>query len=356
MQALSAAIRGGDVATVRRELEADPKLAKKAQHVVDAARFAQRDVLALLFARGADPNAANRGYRPLHALIQEEPHGDREPPSKARLACLALLLEKGADPEQLGAWPASRALITAAFTGIDVFVESLLAAGAVTDGFSASALGDLAGVKRALKADAKFARARDTGGLTALQCAAGSRMGRDDAAKARKLLEIAALLLDAGADANARTKSWSEEVDVAYFAVRDPAMLELVLARGADATAALSSALWTAAVELGPIVLRHGGELDRAVHDGRPLLNDLIRWGQFRPAMWMLEHGASPNLPDGRGWTAVHQAASRGNERLMRAILAAGGDRTRLDGQGLPPWKVAMLARKPKMMELLASR
>jgi len=40
----------------------------------------------------------------------------------------------------------------------------------------------------------------------------------------------------------------------------------------------------------------------------------------------------------------------------MRAILGAGGDRTKLDLQGLPPWKVAMLARKPKMMELLASR
>jgi ankyrin repeat protein len=353
VDALGVAIRGGDFAAVERALAAEPKLARKTQHVVDAARLARRDVLALLLKGGADIDASSRGYRPLHALLQERLHGEADAPSKERIACLDFLLAKGADPEQLGAWPPARALIVAAFTGVEVFVERLIEAGAVRDGFTASALGDVAGVKRALESDPRFALAHDAGGLTALQIAAGSRTGRGDSKPARDRLAIAKLLLDTGADPNAKTKSWSDEVDVAYFAARDRAMLELVIERGGDATAALSSVVWNGDRELGSFLIAHGGVLDRAQHDGRPLLNDLIRWGQFAPATWMLEHCASPNLPDARGWTAVHQAASRGNVKMLTAVIAAGGDCSREDAEGRIPLAVANAAQLQKIAPLL---
>jgi ankyrin repeat protein len=207
-------------------------------------------------------------------------------------------------------------------------------------------------VKRGLAKSKELASARDgEGGLTALQCVCASRMPG-------KRLEVAKLLLDAGADPNAKTQSWSHEVDVAYFAcgTGSSELLELLLARGADATAALPSAAWRKTLELAQVCLAHGAKIDEARAGGRALLNELVRWGQVAPALWLLEKGANPNLPDERGWTAVHQAASRGNERMLRAILDAGGDRAKLDQQGLAPWKIAMQANKPRMMELLASR
>ena len=322
-----------------------------AKAVVSAAQRGDRKALAALVKAGADVNASWRGYRALHALIQEEPHAAAAPASKERCATLEWLLEHGADPELAGAWPPARAILVAAFAGEPRFVEILREHGAKVDFFVRCALGDLAAVKRELGKSKALAAARDgEAGLTALQCVCASRLPG-------KRLEIATLLLEAGADPRARTKSWSHEVDAAYFAcgTGSKELLELLFAHGADATEALPSAAWRKTMELAELCLAHGAKIDAARAEGRALLNELVRWGQLTPALWLLERGADPNLPDARGWTAVHQAASRGNERLMRAILAAGGDRSRKDAQGLTPLAVAVLARKVKMVELLGA-
>ena len=46
----------------------------------------------------------------------------------------------------------------------------------------------------------------------------------------------------------------------------------------------------------------------------------------------------------------MHQAASRGNERVLRAVLNAGGDKTRRDKDGQAPRD---LTRKDKVAEML---
>jgi hypothetical protein len=67
--------------------------------------------------------------------------------------------------------------LIAAFVGELVYVEELRRGGAEVNIFVMAALGDVAGVRKCLKKDASLARARDAGGgLTALQCAAASRM------------------------------------------------------------------------------------------------------------------------------------------------------------------------------------
>src|SRR5206468_2654431 len=142
----------GDIAILRSALERDPELARKAQLTVAASGAASLEALDLLERHGADWNASWRGYRPLHALIQERSQGERAAPSKGRLESLEFLLAHGADPERLGAFPAASALIVAAMTGVAEFVAKLLEHGAKRDGFAASALGDLARVKRALAA------------------------------------------------------------------------------------------------------------------------------------------------------------------------------------------------------------
>lgn len=268
---------------------------------------------------------------------------------------IRLLLAAGADPEQHGAWPSARALVIAAFQGERQYVAELLKAGARQDGFTAAALGDVEGVRRAIEEDGHFPSARDGGRLTALQCCAGSRMGRNDPQAAANLLAAATLLLNHGADVNAKTKSWDHDVDAIYFASASGQreIYMLLLDRGANADAALISAMWRGNMEFAAIALRKGADVDRAQDGGRPLLNQLVRWGQIQPALWLLDRGASPNIPDARGWTAVHQAASRGNERMMQALLKAGADLAIKDAEGRRPVDVARAMKKPRIVQLL---
>lgn len=161
-------------------------------------------------------------------------------------------------------------------------------------GLPRAALGDRKLVEKALRKSPDFARDRDHGGLTALQCAAGSRMPKADT------LGIARLLIDAGAEANALTRSWAHDVNAAYLAAgrKDKAMFDLLLSGGAGATDALGSAAWAGAYDLAASALDRGAAIDRATASGKSLLNDLIRWGQIPQMTWLLEHGASPNIPD----------------------------------------------------------
>lgn len=162
-------------------------------------------------------------------------------------------------------------------------------------------------------------------------------------------------LLDRGADVKATVRSWAHDVDAVYFAVSSgqSEVFALLLERGADATQALGPAVWRNNTELAELAMSFGAQLDSAVDEGKPLLNQMIRWGQFKQALWLLERGASPNVADQEGWTAVHQAASRGNEKMLRAVLDAGGDPKRHDKEGNTPLDIAQARRRPKINELL---
>ena len=354
-QALIAALRARDIAALRTAVRADPAAACSPQVIGEAGRLAWKQAMVLLLHYGADLNASWRGYRPLHALIQEAPHATRSASAAVRVGCLQWMLANGANPNLTAAWPPARALLIAAFVGETAYVDSLTDAGAAVNGFVHAALGQTRQVKGLLQKDPSFAQARDDGGLTALQCCAASKMGVRNARIRQALLEAATLLLDHGADPNARTQGSDHELDVAYFAATSghQPIFEMLLTHGADPTAALVSAAWQLETTLAELALRHGAQPDLARDGDKPLLNQLVRWGQFNQAQWLLEHGASPNIADERGWTAVHQATSRGSERMLKALLDAGGDRSRRDAAGMTPLKVARSTARPKMVALL---
>lgn len=332
--------------------------AKGARAIVRAAGRGDPGEIRALLREGADPNASWRGYRPLHALIQERPKEGGPSPDRKRLEAMDILLAAGADPERTGAWPPARAILVAAFTGIPAFVERLAEASVKVGGFVAAAVGDAATMRRLLKKDAAFSSARDDGGLTALQCAAASRLGAVDANVAKGLLSAARVLLDAGADPNARTESWNHEVTASHLAIGagNLEMARLLLERGADASEALPAALWSRDMRFAELALSFGASPDCAGEGGRPVLNELIRWGRLAPALWILARGASPNLPDGRGWTALHQAVSRGSARMVDALLAAGADPSIAEKEGLTPPALARSLGKAEIARMFERR
>ena len=325
-----------------------------AQAMMNAGRLAWLPGLRLLVAKGGDLNAPFKNYRGLHALIQERPHaGVRSTP--ARIACLTWMIEHGADPELLAAWPQARALAVAAFTGDRGYVDALRAAGARIDVFTASALGDAARVKKLLAKDPSLATARDGGLLTALQCCAGSKMGEGNRAVAKGLLECARALVGAGADVNALTQSWGHKVSVSYFAIRSGQIdtLTLLLDHGLDATSAVATAAWEGRGDILDLLISRGADLARACDDTRPVLNELVRWGQFGLARLYLSKGGPVNQTDDRGWTSLHQAVSRGNVKMLKDLLAAGGDPNVADQAGRTPRGMAKKSGRAELLQVI---
>jgi len=148
--------------------------------VGEAGRLAFQGALELLVKAGADLNAA---FSQLPSVARSFAGGPARGGGslRERLACLEWMLTHGADPEQLGAWPSARAIVVAGFVGVPEYVKILRKGGAKMDGFAGAAIGDRKLVERALAAGPDFAQARDDSdqsgrGLTALHCAAGSRM------------------------------------------------------------------------------------------------------------------------------------------------------------------------------------
>jgi len=314
-----AAIRARDLEALRAAVKGVPS----ARAMLAAGGAAWLTGLQWLHSRGGDLNAMYRGYRPLHSLIQEDAPPASEKAPAERMACLEWMLANSADPELLGAWPAARALPVAAFMGCTEYVEKLQAAGAAMDDFVAACLGDLRRVRTVLAKRPGFATERDRNGMTALQYAAGSRIEQE------KCCEIARLLVVAGADPGVTVQSWRHQVDTLYFAgsSKNACVFELLLTRGANPHQALTIAMWNGNQELVDLAMLHGAVPDKATADGQPLLNHLIRWGRIEQALWLLGQGANPNIPDAKGWTAVDQAKSRGNARMLKAVMAAGGRR-----------------------------
>jgi ankyrin repeat protein len=325
-----------------------------AQAIVEAGRLGWQPGLALLEKRGADLNASFKNYRALHALIQEQPHAGGSSTPK-RVACLRWLLKHGADPELPAAWPAARAIVIAAFVGDQSYVDALSSGAATTNIFSASALGDTRTVRTLLTRDSALALSRDAGLLTALHCCGGSRLGQKDARSAARLVEIARQLVAAGADVNAKTRTWGHDVDVAYFVIRSGQIetLTLLLGQGLDATAAIGTAAWENREEVVDLLLEHGAQIDRAVDHAKPVLNELVRWGQLKQARMLLKKGASPNVPDAEGWTSIHQAVSRGNVKMLRDLMAAGGDAERRDRSGRTPRAMARASPRKDLLAFL---
>lgn len=373
---LLAAVKAGDTAAVRALLDqgasADRADADGTSALSWAVHANDLETVAALIAAGADASAANRyGVAPVYLASE---NGNAE--------VLAMLLEHGGDAN--AALPdGETALMTAARTGDVATIEVLLDAGADVNAVESwkgqtalmwAAAANNAGAVRTLLARGADIDARDSAGeFSALAFAV--REGAIDATRAllegganvneearggtsmlvlatiNAHYELAAVLLDYGADPNADSQGWTALHQIAWSR-RWNRGFNLP---GPDATGNLSS------LDLVDKLVAAGANIDARVHaeplDGRRNLLNRIGATPFLlaaktcdvPLMHaLLDHGADASITTEEGVTAVMAAAgvgifgpgeSPGNEEEALAAVklayeAGGGDVNAVDANG----------------------
>ena len=249
-----------------------------------AAHWNHVETARLLIAAGGDVNATNDlGVTPLTLAALN---------ASAEMA--DILLRAGADPDAVRPG-GETVLMTAARTGNPDLVRSLVAAGAAVRGtthFRAqtplmwAASEGHAGVVQLLVEAGADVHARSAYGTTALLLAA--RNGD---------VETARVLLDGGADVNASEPYLPFDGRVDVEESQTSGRTPLVVASASQ----LATSGW-----------EYSLDVESSTHEAL--------------ALFLLERGADPNVPDSIGRTALHAAVETGKADLVNALLKHGAD------------------------------
>jgi len=179
------------------------------------------------------------------------------------------------------------------------------------------------------------------------------------------LIETTRVLLDAGADPN--TRDARHGVPVLYTVTGHRSVLpiaRLLLDAGANPTDGES--VFHAAEhfheEALELLLRAGARLNAVGEWGNTAPYFLLRWWDVerepnvrRGLVWLLEHGADPNIPCGREHeNCLHVAARRGQDvSIVRLLLDHGADIDARRGDGSTAWLLARRGGSEAVAELL---
>jgi ankyrin repeat protein len=217
-------------------------------------------------------------------------------------------------------------LSQACTNGNDAFVRLLLKSGAnpnapigtgVTPLMTCAKSGSVDAVKRLVEFGAAIEAREPDQHQTALMWAAAEHQ-----------LKVVQALIDAHADLQAHSKAGFTAM---HFAARqgDLEMVQLLLAAGVNVNI-LSVAEEGAAPKAaapGRSGIQIGGPKTQGVNGYTPLLVATVR-GQVPLALWLLDHGADPNIPDA-GITPLHWASTEWEtytaNRVYGLIDAMGG-------------------------------
>ena len=171
-----------------------------------------------------------------------------------------------------------------------------------------------------ISADPEIVKARDEANSTPLHHAVGFAP-----------MDVVTLLLDAGADINAKNRRGATPL---HWAIHDEAKVRLLIARGAQVNVRQvegRSPLFQAASmgTANPVVrflLDHGADASIATANGQtPLMAASVR-GDVETMRAFIERKVDVNARNGAGETALLLAATNGSPQAVRLLLENGAD------------------------------
>jgi ankyrin repeat protein len=232
-------------------------------------------------------------------------------------------------------------------------IAFLAGMGAVYDIFDVAALGDVVRTTKLLEDSPTLVGAVDKTGRTALHWAASKGQ-----------TNIVALLLDRGANPNAKQRS--DETPL-HFAIEAEhvEVARLLLAKGADANARNGSALtplhlavMQGSAELSEALIASGADVNARDYERETPLLRAARDGALEIAKMLLAKGATVDARDSEGETPLHYACHNGHRDVVELLLAAGADVNAKDKLGRTPlrWLMTDASGDPVLVTLLKSR
>ena len=168
------------------------------------------------------------------------------------------------------------------------------------------------------------------------------------------------ILLNYGADIECRDQREASPLLVAIQS-DSRAALQLLLDKGAQVlTEDCDGIAPFAAVRLDPLIpnlqalLNAGADINtRAERGGDTYLMWRVKCRDLETVDWLLRKGATANLQNGEGETALHQASSRGSADLVKLLLQTGVDPGIVDERGRPPLHTACKEGQSRVVSYL---
>lgn len=242
------------------------------------------------------------------------------------------LLRSGADPNPPSAdYDGWTPLHCAIHRGHDEIARQLIQAGAEIDIHAAAALGDIDRLRTMLPAQANE---KGPNNATPLHFAATA--------------EVAASLLDAGADRHALDKYGRTPARaIAEYGKRRVAAAEVVFSRTGEQDSFLYCAI-------GRLVAVADVNAAREDLGGKTLLHIAAAHGHDDIVTTLLTRGSEVHARANGGITPLHLAAAGGHRVIIELLLRAGADREALDDQhGATPKDWALFHRQETAAALL---
>jgi len=215
--------------------------------------------------------------------------------------------------------------------------------------FVAASLGDPATVKALLDRQPDLVKRQRSDGVTPLQDAAS-----------RGQVEVVSLLLDRGAEVNARS---GEGYTPLHYAASNGHLqvCELFLARGAevnsnnnDGKTPLHYAASHGYREICELLLAKGAEVNAQDAKGNSPLHNAAYWGQQPVCALLLANGAGVNLQNQSGSTPLHFAAAQGHLEAVKLLLENGADAGLKNQEGKSPLQLAQDQDNKELVKLLS--
>lgn len=131
-----------------------------------------------------------------------------------------------------------------------------------------------------------------------------------------------------------------------------------LLERGADPNRGdvLLRALLLGAIDVAALLVQAGADVDLLTRSGEPPQVALARWGRSAMVEWLLTYGADPNARSINGDTALLAAVRRGlPTRTVRRLLECGADRSIRDARGRNAFDLAEERNLRDLIDLLAN-
>jgi ankyrin repeat protein len=106
-------------------------------------------------------------------------------------------------------------------------------------------------------------------------------------------------------------------------------------------------------VEVAKLLLEHGADLNAKNESGWTPLHKAAFWGRVDIVATLLEHGADPDVQDKFGRTPLHSAALEGHVDVVRLLLEYGADPTAKNEDGDTPLDLARRRGHRKVVSLI---